>query len=109
MGTKAAALGAADGPARFTFWAVAVSTLAAAALIMSVVALTVAVRDRAVSDVDEVAGIEVHVWDADKLEALEARMLAMGARIGEHAQTWDDDKLEAMEARMVAESARIEG
>jgi hypothetical protein len=44
MSTKAGTIGVSGRPARFTFWTGAVSALAAAALIMSAVALTVAIR-----------------------------------------------------------------
>ena len=44
MSTKAGTMGFSARPALFTFWTVAVSVLAAAALILSAVALTVAVR-----------------------------------------------------------------
>ena len=81
MGTKAETIRIAPRPAAFTFWTAAVSVLAAAALIMSAVALTVAARDRAVTGVVG-AGIEGAAstaalrWDAGKLEAMEGRMRA---------------------------------
>ena len=81
MGTKAGTIGVSARPAGFTLWTAAVSALAAAALIMSAVALTVASRDRAVTGmagggIHEAASIEAPVWDAAKLEAMEGRMAA---------------------------------
>ena len=49
MGTKAETIRVSARPAGFMLWTAAVSALAAAALIMSAVALTVAIRDRAVT------------------------------------------------------------
>ena len=85
-------------PSGFTLWAAAVSVLAAAALIMSAVALSQAVRT---SD-HEAAGVGAPLWDAGKLEAMEGRVLA--ASVGSHAYAlWDAGKLEAMEGRVLAE------
>ena len=114
MGTKAEKIRVSARPAGFTLWAAAVSALAAAALIMSAVALTTAARDRAITGVaagsmHETARTEAPTWDAAKLEALESRMLAESARIDRNAPTWDAAKLEALESRMLAESARIDG
>ena len=107
MGTKAATIEVAARPARTTLWIAAVSALAAAALIMSAVALTVAARDRAVTGVatggiNEAVSTAAPVWDADKLEAMEGRMLAESIRIDGYAAVWDADKLEAMEGRVRA-------
>ena len=44
MSTKAGTIGVSGLPKRFTLWTTAVSVLAAAALIMSALALTLAVR-----------------------------------------------------------------
>jgi hypothetical protein len=53
MSTKAGTMGFSGRPALFTFWTVAVSVLAAAALILSAVALNVAARgDRSVTSVE---------------------------------------------------------
>jgi hypothetical protein len=53
MSTKAGTMGFSGRPALFTFWTVAVSVLAAAALILSAVALNVAGRgDRSVTGVE---------------------------------------------------------
>ncbi len=111
MGTKAEAIRVSSRPAGFTFWNVAVSALAVAALIMSAVALTVAARDRALTgetstSIHEVASAEASLWDAGKIEAMEGRMLAESTRI--EASLWDAGKIEAMEGRMLAEGARIE-
>jgi hypothetical protein len=86
MGTQAEAIRVSARPARFTLWAAAVTVLAAAALLMSAVALTVAVRDRAVTGVagggvNEAASTEASLWNAGKLEAMEGRMLAESVRI----------------------------
>jgi hypothetical protein len=114
MSTKAGTIRVAARPAGFTFWTAAVSVLAAAALIMSAVALTVAARDRAVTGVVG-AGIEGAAstaalrWDAGKLHAMEGRMLAEGVRSEGVAPRWDEDKLAAMQGRVLAEGARIEG
>jgi hypothetical protein len=114
MGTKAETIRVSARPAGLTLWNAAVSALAAAALIMSAVALTVAARDRAVTDgagggIHEAASTEALTWDAAKLEAMEGRMLAESVRIDGYAPTWDASKLEAMEGRMLAESVRIDG
>jgi len=107
MGTKAETIGASARPAGFTLWTAAVSALAAAALIMSAVALTVAARDRAATagaggGIYEVVSTDAPVWDADKLEAMEGRMLAERIRIDGYTAVWDADKLEAMEGRVQA-------
>jgi hypothetical protein len=86
MGTEADTIRVSGRPAGFMLWTAAVSVLAAAALIMSAVALTVAARDRAVADVvggdiHEVARPEASLWNAGKLDAMEGRMLAESIRI----------------------------
>jgi hypothetical protein len=111
MGTKAETIGVSARPAGFTIWTAAVAALAITALIMSAVALTVAARDRAVTGaiggVSDVANTAPQFWDAAKLDAMEARMLAESARIEGHAPTWDAAKLDAMEARMEAMEERV--
>ena len=107
MSTKAGTIGVSGRPARFTLWTAAVSALAAAALIMSAVALTVAARDRAVTGVagggiHEAASTEAPLWDAGKLEAMKGRVLAESIRIEDPAVLWDVGKLEAMEGRVLA-------
>jgi len=100
--------------ALFTLWTVTVSVLAAAALTLSGLALNVAGRaDRSVASVEgigtqEAASIEPSVWDAGKLQAMEARMAAEAARAQGISSPWDADKLQAMEARMLAETARAQ-
>jgi hypothetical protein len=106
MGTKAETIRVSTRPAGFTLWTAVVSALAAAALIMSVVALTVA-RYRAVTagaggGIHEAASTEAPLWDAGKLEAMEGRMLAESIRMEDPAVVWDAGKLEAMEGRVLA-------
>ena len=86
MGTKAEMIRFSARPAGFTLWIAAVSALAVAALFMSAAALTVVVRDRAVTGwagggSHEAAGTEAPLWNAGKLEAMEGRMLAESIRI----------------------------
>ena len=132
MSTKAGTMGFSGRPAVFTFWTVAVSALAAAALILSAVALNVAV---ARSLRDECGGQRyprgraskprrgtrpssrpcgaacspspsrpghVPLWDAGKLDAMKGRVLAETVRIQGYAPLWDAGKLEAMEGRVLA-------
>ena len=82
MSTRAGTMGFSGRPALFTFWTVTVSVLAAAALILSAVALSVAGRgDRSVTSV-EASGLReaesngAQLWDAGKLEAMQGRVLA---------------------------------
>jgi hypothetical protein len=114
MSTKAGTIRVSGLPARFTLWTAAVSALAAAALVMSAMALTVAVRDdRSVTSMEgsgtREAVISAPLWDAGKLEAMEARMGAETVRADGSSPLWDAGKLEAMEARMGAETVRAEG
>ena len=107
MGTKAETIRVSARPAGFTLWTAGVSALAAAALILSAVALTVAVRDRAVTGVavggiHDAGGAEAPLWDAGKLEGMQGRMLAESIRIEDPAVLWDAAKLEAMEGRVLA-------
>ena len=108
MSTKAGTMGFSSRPALFTFWTVTVSVLAAAALILSAVALNVAGRgDRSLtsvegSDTREAAAIGATLWDAGKLEAMEGRVLAETVRTQGFAALWDASKLEAMEGRVLA-------
>jgi hypothetical protein len=108
-------MGSSGRPALFTLWTVTVSVIAAAALILSGLALSVAVRgDRSVAGVErsgthEAAGSGSSLWDADKVRAMEARMLAEAARAQGVPSLWDADKVRAMEARMLAEAARAQG
>ena len=114
MGTKAETIRVSARPAGFMLWTVAVSALAAAALIMSAVALTVAVRDRAVTGVagggiQEAASTEAPPWSAAKLDAMEGRMLAESIRIDGYVPLWNAAKLDAMEGRMLAAELEAEG
>jgi hypothetical protein len=114
MSTKAGTLGFSERPALFTFWTVAVSALAASALILSAVALNVAGRDvRPVtsgegSSTREANSIGAPLWDAGKLEAMQGRVLAETVRAEGSAALWDAGKLEAMQGRVLAETARIQ-
>ena len=95
-------------PSGFTLWAAAVSVLAAAALIMSAVALNQAVR----STDDEAAGVNTQMWDAAKLEAMEGRALAatVGSTVGSTGYApWDAGKLEAMSGRVLAATVSSPG
>jgi hypothetical protein len=114
MSTNAGAVGVSTRPALIKAWTAAVSALAVAALIMSTVALSLAVRDdRQVSSRAEQAGGAQAVsagaiaWDAGKLEAMEGRQLAETVRTASPAPLWDAQKLEAMEGRQLAETVRI--
>ena len=108
MSTKAGTIGFSGRPALFTFWTVTVSVLAAAALILSAVALNVAGRgDRSVTSVEgsgtrEAASIGSPLWDAGKLQAMEGRVLAETVRLQGAAPLWDAGKLEATEGRVLA-------
>ncbi len=115
MSTKAGTIGIAGRPTGFVVWTGIVSALAAAALIMSAVALTVADRgDRSVTSVEgsgtrEAASIGSPLWDAGKLEAMQGRVLAETVRVQGSAPLWDAGKLQAMEGRVLAETVRAEG
>jgi len=101
-------MGFSGRPALFTFWTVTVSVLAAAAMILSAVALSVAGSDdRSVTSVEgsvanDAAGIGSPLWDSAKLEAMEGRVLAETVRTQGSATLWDSGKLEAMEGRALA-------
>ena len=115
MSTKAGTIGFSGRPALFTFWTVTVSVLAAAALILSAVALSVAGRgDSSVTSVAgsgtrEAVGVGATLWDGGKLEAMEGRVLAETVRVQRSAPLWDAGKLEAMQGRVLAEIVRAEG
>ena len=108
MSTKAGTIGFSGRPALFTFWTATVSVLAAAALILSAVALNVAGRgDRSVTSVEgsgtrAAESIGARLWDAGKLEAMQGRVLAETVRAEGSAALWDAGKLEAMEGRVLA-------
>ena len=115
MSTKAGTMGFSGRPALFTFWTVIVSVLAAAALILSAVALNVAVRgDRVVTNVEgsgtrEAESNGAPLWDAGKLDAMQGRALAEAVRAEGSTALWDAGKLEAMQGRALAETVRAEG
>jgi hypothetical protein len=114
MGTEAETIRVSSRPAGFTLWTAVVSVVAAAALILSAVALTVAARDRAVTHaaaggIHEAADTEGSLWNAAKLEAMEGRMLAERIRMNGYVPLWNAGKLDAMEGRMLAESIRMNG
>ena len=108
MSTKAGTIGFSSRPALFTFWTVTVSVLAAAALILSAMALNVAGRgDRSVTSVagsgtHEAASVGAQLWDAGKLDAMQGRVLAENVRVQGSAALWDAGKLDAMEGRVLA-------
>jgi hypothetical protein len=108
MSTKAGTMEVPGRPAGFTVWTAAVSVLAAAALIMSALALSVAGRgDRSVTSVAdsgtrEAASLGAPLWDAGKLEAMQGRVLAETVRTQGFAPLWDAGKLEAMQGRVLA-------
>ena len=108
MSTKAGTLGFSGRPALFTFWTVTVSVLAAAALILSAMALNVAGRgDRSVTSVEgsgigEAESNGAQLWDAGKLDAMQGRVIAETVRVEGSAPLWDAGKLDAMQGRMLA-------
>ena len=108
MSTRAGTMGFSGRPALFTFWTVTVSVLATAALILSAVALNVAGRDdRSVTSVEgsgtyEAESNGARLWDADKLEAMQGRVLAETVRVEGSAPLWDAGKLEGMRGRALA-------
>ena len=115
MSTKAGTMGFSGRPALFTFWTVTVSVLAAAALILSAVALNVAGRgDRSVTSVEgsgigEAESNGAQLWDAGKLDAMQGRVIAETVRVEGSAPLWDAGKLDAMQGRVIAETVRVEG
>ena len=115
MSTKAGTMGFSARPALFTFWTVAVSVLAAAALILSAVALNVAGRgDRSVTSVEGSGTREAASIGAAAVGRRQARShagpCARRDRPGPgSAPLWDAGKLEAMQGRVLAETVRAEG
>jgi hypothetical protein len=97
MSTKAGTIEVTGRPLGFRLWAAAVSVLAAAALIMSAVALSRAGRTSG----REAASVGAPLWDAGKLEAMGGRVLAESAGSRGYA-LWDAGKLEAMGGRVLA-------
>jgi hypothetical protein len=104
MSTKAGTIEVPGRPVGFRLWSAAVSVLAAAALIVSVVALNQAGHTSG----REAAGVGAPLWDTGKLEAMEGRVLAES--VGSQGYPlWDTGKLEAMEGRVLAESVGSQG
>jgi hypothetical protein len=106
MSTKAGTIGVAGRPTGFVVWTGIVSALAAAALIMSAIALTEARDDGSVagavgSEPLGVASAQAPLWDAGKLEAMEGRVLAESVDDQGYV-LWDDGKLAAMAGRVLA-------
>ena len=102
MSTKAGTIGIAGRPTGFVVWTGIVSALAAAALIMSAVALTEARRDGG-ADAVGIASAQAPLWDAGKLEAMRDRVLAES--VGDQGYVpWDAGKLDAMAGRVLAVS-----
>ena len=115
MSTKAGTMEVPVRPPRFTLWTTAVSALAATALIMSVVAITLAARDQgsvtsvAGSGNRETASIGAPLWDSGKLDAMQGRVLAETVGTGRFGALWDAGKLDAMKGRVLAETVRTGG
>ena len=106
MSTKAGTIGVAGRPTGFMVWTAIVSTLAAAALIMSAVALIEtrdhgSVADAAGAETLGVSSSQSALWDAGKLEAMAGRVLAESVGSSGYV-LWDDVKLEAMAGRVLA-------
>jgi len=109
MSTKAGTIGIAGRPTGFVVWTGIVSALAAAALIMSAVALIEARDHRSIAGAASreqvgVASTHAPLWDAGKLEAMQGRELAASVRSNGYV-LWDDGKLEAMAGRVLADGA----
>lgn len=98
MSTNTGTIEVPSRPTGFVMWAAIVSVLAAAALIMSAVALTRAERTSS----REVASVGAAAWDTGRLEAMQGRALAETFRIEGSATLWDVGKLEAMRGRVLA-------
>ena len=111
MSTKAGTIGFSGRPVPYRLWSAAVTALAAAALIMSAVALNVAARDDSATVAGSGAAETTQVegftpWDAGKLEAMKGRALAESAQV-EGFTPWDAGKLEAMKG--LAKFVPVEG
>jgi hypothetical protein len=97
MSTQAGTIEAPSRQVGFMVWGAIVSVLAAAALIMSAVALTQSARTSS----REIASV-APLWDAGKLEAMRGRVLAETRGVEGTATLWDPGKLEAMRGRAIA-------
>jgi hypothetical protein len=118
MSTKAGTIGIAGRPTGFVVWTGIVSALAAAALIMSAVALIEARRDGGGEAIgiassqamrgrvlaESVGSQDYVLWDEAKLDAMAGRVLATSAG-GQGYVLWDAGKLDAMAGRVLAEGA----
>lgn len=101
MSTKAGTIGLSAGrPIGFVVWTAVVSTVAAAALIMSALALTRVGDTSGGSAPASVGSAGYTLWDAAKLEAMQGRVLAEAATPA--YALWDAGKLEAMGGRVLA-------
>jgi hypothetical protein len=98
MSTQAGTIEVASRRTGLVLWGAIVSVLAAAALIMSAVALTQAQRTSS----RDVAIVGAPLWDADKLEAMQGRTLAESVGVEGTPMLWDAGKLEAMRGRAIA-------
>jgi hypothetical protein len=114
MSTKAGTMRVPSRPAGVIVWIAAVSALAAVALIMSAVALTVAKRgDGALTTVADnghpVAAITgASPATAGTLHISQGRVLVNTPPIERASALWDPGKLEAMQGRVLAEAVRAE-
>jgi hypothetical protein len=102
MSTKARTIGIAGRPTGFVIWTGIVSALAAAALIMSAVALIEARDHGSIAGATSkeqvvVASAQAPSWDAGKLEAMQGRVLAESVGSDSYV-LWDDGKLAARRA-----------
>ena len=97
MSTKAGTIGIAGRPTGFVVWTGIVSALAAAAVIMSALALIEARDHGSIAASTEQVGVasaQAPLWDAGKLEAMRGRVLA--GSVGDRGYVlWDAGKLDA--------------
>jgi len=113
MGTKAGTIGVSGLPG-FRLWTAAVSVLAAAALIMSALALTVAGRgDGALTTVADnghrvAASMGASPAEAGTYRIWQGRVLVNTPPIEGSGPLWDPGKIEAMQGRALAETVRAD-
>jgi hypothetical protein len=113
MSTKSGTIGISSRPAGSTLWIAAVSALAATALIMSAMALTVANRgDGALTTVADnghrAASVGASPAEAGTYELGPGRVLVNAPPIEGFGSLWDPGKLEAMQGRVLAEGIRAD-
>src|SRR5262245_48112032 len=113
MSTKAGTIGVAGRPTGFVVWTAIVSALAAAALIMSSLALIEARDDGSVAGAagGESLGVtssQPALLDAGKLDAMAGRVLAESVGSSGYV-LWDAGKLDAMAGRVLAGSVGSSG